>query len=391
MCRNFVVRLPLLFVVAAALPCCSVVQAAEWKKHVVWEGARTNTAVGGDFSGDGLPDVICTSGGRTRLLVAPDWREIVLDESKDRQAIHAESFDVDGDGDLDYIGAQYSPGNVFWIEQPKQPLTDKWTVRNVDNEINGIHGLLKGDVDGDGKFDLLANSGQPTGPFSFSAVWLKVPADPHGATAWVRHVFSRGDSPGLSHYLGFGDVDGDKRPDIAMAAKGGNKSENTPDAYFAWWQAPADPKQPGWKKHLLADNLGGATNIQQADVNGDGRVDFIATRGHQRGVIWFEHPSAAGATWPIHQIDPQILEPHSLQVADLDGDGDSDAATCAYGDKVCKWYENDGQGRFTVHVVGTDQAAYDIRAVDMDRDGDLDLLVAGQASSNVVWYANPRR
>jgi hypothetical protein len=364
-------------------------RSAEWKKTVVFEGVHTNTAVGGDFSGDGLPDVICTSGGRTRMLVAPDWREIVLDESKVRQAIHAEVFDVDRDGDLDYIGAQYSPGNVFWLERPAKPLTEKWTVRTVDNEINGVHGLLKGDVDGDGHFDLLANSGQPTGPFAYSGVWLKVPADPQAASSWERTVFARGDSPGLNHYLGFGDVDGDGRPDIAMAAKGGNKSESTPEAYFAWWQAPADPKQVGWKKHVLAGRQGGATNIQQADVNGDGRVDFIATRGHQRGVIWFEHPAAAGEAWKIHDIDPEILEPHSLQVADIDGDGDSDAATCAYGDKVCKWYENDGRGRFTVHVVGTNQAAYDLRAVDMDRDGDLDLLVAGQASKNVVWYANP--
>ena len=43
------------------------------------------------------------------------------------------------------------------------------------------------------------------------------------------------------------------------------------------------------------------------------------------------------------------------------------------------------------HVIGRDQAAYDIRAVDLDRDGDLDLLVAGQISRNVVWYENPRK
>ena len=51
--------------------------------------------------------------------------------------------------------------------------------------------------------------------------------------------------------------------------------------------------------------------------------------------------------------------------------------------------ERHGKGKFTTHVVGGEQAAYDIRAVDLDADGDLDLLVAGQASSNVVWYENP--
>src|SRR5207244_11794497 len=139
-----------------------------------------------------------------------------------------------------------------------------------------------------------------------------------------------------------------------------------------------------WKKDLVATHEGGATNIQQADVNGDGRTDFIATRGHQRGIVWFES-SAAGpesARWEIHNIDEEIKEPHSLQVLDMDDDGDIDAATCAYGDQVCSWYENDGRGKFTKHVVARNQAAYDLRALDMDRDGDKDLLIAGQQSEN---------
>lgn len=367
-----------------------------WKRHVVWEGGRTNTAVGGDFTGDGLPDVVCTTGGVTRLLIAPTWHSISLDSSNQRNAIHAEVFDVDQDGDLDYIGAQYQPGNVFWLETPAKPLEQKWKVRTVDDQIVGVHGLLKGDVDGDGRQELIANSAQPLGPFPSSAVFLKVPKDPHSAAAWDRFVFAQRDAAGLSHYFGFGDVNGDGLPDIALAAKGGNQAESTADAWFAWWEAPHDPKAGPWTKHLIADHLGGATNIQQADVDGDGRTDFIATRGHGRGVMWFQNvapttSNGAPATWKLHEIDPQILEPHSLQVADFDGDGDLDAATCAYGDRVCAWYENDGRGRFTKHVVATAQAAYDLRAVDMDVDGDLDLLVAGQASENVVWFANPRK
>ena len=79
-----------------------------------------------------------------------------------------------------------------------------------------------------------------------------------------------------------------------------------------------------------------------------------------------------------------------MVVTDLDDDGDMDVATCAFGDKLAAWFENDGRGEFTTHIVGHDQEAYDIRAVDLDVDGDLDLLVAGRASDNVVWYENPR-
>ena len=92
-----------------------------------------------------------------------------------------------------------------------------------------------------------------------------------------------------------------------------------------------------------------------------------------------------------HDIDADIKEPHCLVAVDLDADGDIDVATCAFGDAVVVWYENDGHGVFTRHLIGTQQQAYDIRAIDMDLDGDLDLLIAGRGSKNVVWYANPLR
>jgi hypothetical protein len=369
----------------AASPVFTRGEEALWKKHVVHQGVHTNTAIAGDYTGDGIPDVITNSGGKTRLFAAPDWREIVLDDKPKHDCIHSESFDVDGDGDLDWIGAAYMPGLIIWLEQPGKPLQEPWKLRIVDDEVNGIHGLLQGDIDRDGKPDLLANSAQPKGRFPNSAVWLRVPEKPREANRWDRFVFAAGDAPGLSHYLGVGDVNGDQRPDIAMAAKGGPQAEPGTGEWFAWWEQPSDARG-SWKKHIVAEKQPGATNIHPADVNRDGNVDFLATRGHDRGVVWFEAPD-----WKEHVIHPTLKEPHSLTVVDMDSDGDLDAATCAYGDRLAYWFENDGRGNFTHHLVARDQAAYDIRAVDMDRDSDLDLVIAGQLSHNVAWYENTRR
>jgi hypothetical protein len=356
-----------------------------WKKHVVHEGLHTNTVVAGDFSGDGKPDIISNSGSKTRLFVAPDWREVILAEGSGYDFIHSESFDADGDGDLDWIGARYQPGWIVWLEQPAKPLVERWTLRVVDDQINGIHGLLKADIDGDRRFDLIANSAQPRPPFPNSAAWFRVPPKPQAAERWERFIFADTDAPGLSHYFGVGDVNGDGRPDISLAAKGGPQAEPNSGEWFAWWESPADPTKP-WQKRRLADRQEGATNIQPADVNGDGKSDFIATRGHGQGVIWFEAPN-----WRQHVIHETLKEPHSLVVVDMDADGDVDAATCAYGDKRAMWFENDGRGQFKHHLVAEDQAAYDIRAADLDLDGDLDLLIAGQTSKNVAWYENPRK
>jgi len=354
-----------------------------WNKHIVHEGELCLVAVAADFTGDGRPDVISNSAGKTRLFVAPDWRQSVIDETEGYGFIHGETFDVDLDGDPDFIGARYSPGLIVWLERPDDPTAGRWTAHLVDDQLNGIHGVLKGDVDGDGRPDLLANSGQPVGAFPNSAAWLKVPDQPRKAERWHRYVFAENDAPGLSHYFGYGDVNGDGRADIALAAKGGEQDPSGLGEWFAWWEAPNDPTQ-AFQKHSLPGRHPGATNIQPADINGDGRVDLLASRGHGIGLVWFENP-----TWDIHDVNTELRSPHCLQVVDMDGDGDIDAATCAYESELAAWFENDGRGRFTTHIVGRNQAAYDIRAVDLDVDGDLDLLIAGQNSNNVVWYEHP--
>ncbi len=354
-----------------------------WKKHLIHEGAHTNTVVAADYTGDGQIDIIANSDGKTRLFTAPDWEETIVDATQGHSCIHAETFDVDADGDPDFIGARYQPGLLFWLENPGGPgaKSGPWKSRVISRQLNGIHGLLKGDVDQDGKIDLLANSAQPVDTeHPESLAWLSVPEDPRDAASWPLHIFAKGNAPGLTHYLGRGDVNGDGRPDVATGAKGAPSPGGN---YFAWWEAPADP-QAVWKKHLIADHQLGATNIHPADVNADGHCDFIASLGHGNGVVWFEAPE-----WKRHFIHQTIQYPHSLIVLDFDGDGDQDAASCAFGSREAYWFENDGQGTFTKHLVARDQAAYDIRAADLDGDDDLDLLIAGQQSKNVAWYENP--
>ncbi len=354
-----------------------------WVRHVISEGFQTQSAAAADFTGDGRLDIITgdiENDRRIFLYSGPNWQPTLLRSGI--RLIQSAALDVDGDGDIDFIGAQYRPGIVFWLERPKDPLHDPWPYHVIDafssGGVNGVHGLYLGDVDRDGKLDLVAGSGWPDGKLPNSLVWFRIPADPK--QPWERHVVADRDAPGLNHYLAFGDVNGDGRPDVATAAK------IPPDGnWFAWWEQPATPGK-AWTKHLIADNQPGATNIVLADVNGDGKPDFLAGRGHGQGVVWFEAPD-----WKRHDIDMEVVGPHSLAAADIDGDGDLDAIVCAKDSRIVSWYENDGHGKFTTHRMYFDQAAYEVRLLDMDGDGDLDLLVAGQESKNVVWFENRLR
>jgi len=355
-----------------------------WKRHVVAQGFRNQTAVAGDFTGDGRADVISADinprDPKVYLLAAPDWRRVTLHEGV--QTIHGAVMDVDGDGDLDYVGCRYSPGLIYWLERPRNPLTEKWTYHVIDDAgqggVDGVHGLTLGDVNRDGQLDVIGNSGQPKGAFANSIAWFQVPKNVRTAKRWTRHVFARGDAPGLSHYHGFGDVNGDGVPDIASSAKTGAEGN-----WFAWWQQG----KAGWTKHMIATGQEGATNIQMADVNRDGKTDFIASRGHGFGLVWFEAPA-----WTPHEMGhrDRVGGPHALAIGDIDGDGAVDAVTCAKDTRVVAWYRNDGRGGFEQRNIWEDQAAYDIRLVDMDGDGDLDVLVAGQESANVTWFENLR-
>jgi len=359
-----------------------------WKKHLITQQGHCNTAVAIDANGDAAQDVIASFNGRVSLFLAPDWKEIVIHRFPGKgaqdSAIHSEWIDVDGDGDKDWAGT-LSHASPIWLENPGRANLDKgpWTPRIIDPDIIGIHCIARADINNDGKEDLVINNFEPNKGLWDSIAWFSIPKQPLTAERWDRHIFADRNARGGSHYMGIGDIDGDGWKEIAVGAKGAPFADGN---WFAYWKNPGKTGVKGpWKKVVLAENQEAATNILPCDVNGDGKVDWLASRGHSKGLLWFENP-----TWKIHEIDSEIRQPHCLTVHDHDGDGDVDAASCGYESKWVRWYENDGKGRFTIHTLDDNQESYDLKTLDMDGDGDADLLNAGRGSGNVVWYENLR-
>ena len=371
------------------LAAAPVLHALEFERHSFPTEQDVWGVGAADVNGDGVTDILAGTDSQAVAFLMPEGERVVLHDFVEPRLLHALSLDCDGDGDLDFLvsrresfwndrrarqAAGEDPGpepegpdfTIAWIEntgrvEGAQPL------HVVEIEMSHVHGLAAGDVNADGVPDLVASSYD--GPLKDSVALYQ--ARKGGSGFEPRVWVSRGGAPGRAHYLDVADMDADGAADILLGAPANGR--------FAFW------RQEGreWKLQVVTDLEKGATNPLAGDFNGDGRIDLLTTNGHSQGVHWF-----AGPAWEKHEIDAGMALPHAVDIGDLDGDGDLDAAVATLEEKIVVWHENDGGGRFTRHLIdeGNGQESYDLRILDLDGDGRLDILVGGRARKNVAWF-----
>lgn len=368
--------------------------AVSWQKSSADLGEQTRGIDVADFDGNGRLDILSTGVNQVFVIRNPminNKAEPILDLT-DGKLLYGASGDMDGDGDLDFVIArETSPWidfreararrekakkpkrsvpdfSVAWIENTGKIDPRRTEFHLIEKDMHGCHGLEIVDINGDGNLDVVGNAIK--GDWKDSIAWFD-----NFAGKFIRHVIIQGTAPVRPHYMDAGDLNRDGKPDLVVGHSGGNS--------LAYYQNP--PAISGvWKKEDIAE-IKGVTNAMIADFDGDNRLDVIASAGHGNGVFWFKAPR-----WQQTTLDADFPDCHTLAIGDFDLDGDVDAASASFSAKQVRWYENNGRGIFKTHDldVGSNQEAYDLKAVDLNRDGRLDLILAGRNSNNAVWYIN---
>jgi len=283
-------------------------------------------------------------------------------------------MDMDGDTDVDIITTranQYEQPPLSWYENLGSGFFS--TYKSIGSSMFYKKAIFA-DLDGDGLPDLIKSHFRITPSAYFRLSWEKnlgggnfgPPVHLHDTTG--GHAYDE---------LGVYDLDGDNDLDV-LASRDGmalHLFENLGGGTFAPYK-------------IIAPT--GINHCKFADLDGDLDVDIVIGYFYRIGAGWYENlGSLTFNPMDILYQSPNNSVNHSVEVDDIDNDGDNDVVSVGFSPSELWVGLNDGVGNFTgTKIDSTLDNNHDVKIVDINGDFLKDIVVVCGDPARIGWKEN---
>lgn len=265
----------------------------KWEKRVLKETRGQNEALAlKDLDGDSIPEIFVSCWDKKAPVVA--WKLTKTEEGKpaaeqivlgDQGGGHGYGFgDVNGDGREDILC------ELGWYERPESdPLAGPWKFHSETALPHPSCPFIIADLNEDGRNDIIWGKAHDFGLYW----WEQGTSRPDGATTWTEHLIDNTWSQ--PHCLAWEDLDSDGRCELITGKRVRAHNGNDPGGlepeclfYYSW-----NKEDLRFTRHVISEfggGVGGGMQIRVADLNGDHRADIVVAGKTGTWVLMNEGP-----------------------------------------------------------------------------------------------------
>ncbi len=344
----------------------------------------------GDFNGDGLPDLACTTGFGGLAVVLNQGNGTfgpLLAVTANIQPFDLAVGDLNGDGNLDIATNNIWSRDISVIYGNGQG--GFATPINIAASNLNRERMVIADLDGDGYPDILFIEQNQAFQNNVMAIFPRANGTFDGPLQLT--------TPQMRADLGWldaADFNGDGRLDVAFATQSGGP------AGFTILLSPASVATQPFTQEFTATSPSYRLIIARAtDFNNDGRPDVVAASGNGTPIgaqIWLRNATGTGFDAPVSNLTSPPYR-FDLGTADLDGDGNVDVFSTADNGGNSSLLLQTGTGTaalnnnsptYTAPVLSNPNGSRRVVSADFNGDGRPDLLTTNDTNAALSVFLN---